>query len=155
MGSVFDKEPLHACFNALLLYLESSTVFWKCWNWQLCWPLARAEQSSIQTKQPKPRSSGKLQWGTQREASLSSTVRRMRVMSGAPKIPEGRIQQTHIQHLLYQLHKKELETEGEGAFTLVGFLHWCHQGLSLPESRQQGPSSLLCTQNPLQPHQSL
>lgn len=29
MGSVFDKEPLHPCFNVLLLCFKSSTVFFQ------------------------------------------------------------------------------------------------------------------------------
>ena len=52
------------------------------------------EQSFIQIRQPKLRFSGKLRWSTQRDASLPSTMQRVRVMSGAPKIPEGGIQQS-------------------------------------------------------------
>lgn len=54
MGSVFDKEPLHPCFNALLLHFKSSTVFSKCWNWQLCQSLATLNNPPFKSGSPNP-----------------------------------------------------------------------------------------------------
>lgn len=149
MGSVFDKEPLHPCFNALLLYFKSSTVFCKCWNWQPWQPLATTEQSSIQIKQPQPRFSGKLGWNTQREASLPSTAQRVRVMSGTPKIPEGRIQQGSYTASIIPVSQGRFTNWGKKKFTLVGFFPRCHQGLS------RRPESLFLPLRPLQTHQIL
>ena len=54
MGSVFDKEPLHPCFNALLLHFKSSTVFSKCWTWQLCQSLATLNNPPFKSGSPNP-----------------------------------------------------------------------------------------------------
>lgn len=56
MGSVFDKKPRHPCFNTLLLHFKSSTVFFKCWNWQLCRSLAMLNNPPFKSGSPNPES---------------------------------------------------------------------------------------------------
>lgn len=91
MGSVFDKGTLPPCFNALLLHFKSSTVFSKCWNWQLCQSLATLNNPPFKSGSANPDSVESCD-GAHREP-LPSTVRRVRVMS-CSKIPKGRIQQS-------------------------------------------------------------
>lgn len=92
MGSVFDKEPLHPCFNALLLYFKSSTVFFKCWNWQLHRSLAALNNPPFKSSSLNPASVESCA-GTHREGLSAFHRAEGEVMSGAPKIPVGRIQQ--------------------------------------------------------------
>lgn len=145
MGSVFHKEPLHPCFNALLLYFKSSTVFFKCWNWQLHWPLATLNNPPFKSSSLNPDSVESCE-GTHR-GGLSAVLHRAEgeVMSGAPKIPEGRIQRSSYTASIMPVSQGGFTNWGGEKFTLVGFLLLVAPGSEPPQIslRQEASVSLL------------
>lgn len=134
MGSVFDKEPLHPCFNVLLLYFKSSTVFFKCWNWQLRWSLATLNNHPFKWSRPNPASVESCD-GAHRGGLSAFHHAEGEVIWGAPRIPEGRIQHTSYTAFIMPVSQGGFTNWGrKKKFTLVGFLLPVPQGLSLPKS---------------------
>lgn len=122
MVSVFDKEPLHPCFNILLLYFKSSTVFFKCWNWQLRWSLAALNNPPFKWSRPNPASVESCE-GAHRGGLSAFHRAEGEVMWGAPRIPEGRIQHTSYTAFIIPISQGGFTNWGrKKKFTLVGFL---------------------------------
>lgn len=116
MGSVLDKAPLLFFTNALLFHVKSSTVFSKCWNWQLYWSLATAEQSPIQIKQPQPNSVESCD-GAHRGRPLSPPpYRGWGLCQAAPRIPEGGILQTSYTAAIIPVSQGGLMNWGRGVY---------------------------------------
>lgn len=143
MGSVFDKEPLHPCFNALVLYFKSSTVFFKCWNWQLCRSLAILNNPPFKSSSPNQDSVESCN-GVHRGGLSAFHRAEGEVMSGLLKIPEGRIQQSSYTASIIPVSQGRFTNWGRGGrvvFTLVGFLLLVPPGSEPPQiSFKQEPS---------------
>lgn len=148
MGSVFDKEPLHPCFNALLLNVKSSTVFFKCWNWQLYRSLATVNNPPFKSSSPNPdpgESCDEVHRGSLsalHRAEGEGYVRRPEDSRGGNSAEFlYSIYYTSFTRRIYELEKKKKKK-----FTLVGFLLLVPPGSEPPQisSKQEAclPPSL-------------
>lgn len=146
------RNPCLPCFNALLLHFKSSTVFSKCWNWQLCQSLATLNNPPFKSGSANPDSVESCDGAHRGRPLCPPTVRRVRVMSGAPKIPKGRIQQEFLYSIYYTSFTRRIyELEKKVYLSWLPFAG-AHQSLSLLKSPPSRRASFL-SPSPLRPLQ--
>lgn len=86
------RNPCILASTSLYSTLKSSTVFFKCWDWQLPRSLATLNNPPFKWSSPNP-ASVESSPEAHRGSLSAFHCEEGEVMSGAPKIPEGRIQQ--------------------------------------------------------------